>query len=153
MYQLFVMDVDGTLTDGRIWIGADGELFKAFDVKDGYGIKNILPKYGIEAVIITGRRSAIVERRAEELNISHLFQEVNNKEACLRMLSTQFEVPFENIACIGDDLNDLPMMRLCGASGCPSDASAEVRRSSDYVCSASGGHGAVREFIEWLISK
>ena len=57
MYQLFVMDVDGTLTDGRIWIGADGELFKAFDVKDGYGIKNILPKYGIEAVIITGRRT------------------------------------------------------------------------------------------------
>lgn len=153
MYKLLVMDVDGTLTNGRIYISSDGELLKAFDVKDGYGIKNILPKYGIEAAIITGRRSPIVERRAEELNIRHFYQGVEDKEKCLIELSKKLNVSFDCIACIGDDMNDLPMMRLCGISGCPADAVAKVRNDSDYVCAAPGGYGAVREFIEWLITK
>lgn len=148
---VLVMDVDGTLTDGQIHISLDGELFKSFDVKDGYGIHTILPQYSIVPVIITGRRSAIVERRAEELGIEHLYQGMADKAACLRELTAALGIPLSEIACIGDDLNDLPMMELCGVTGCPADAVQEVKDRCGYVCQAHGGHGAVREFIEWLI--
>ncbi len=148
--RCLVMDVDGTLTDGQIHISSEGELFKSFDVKDGYGIHKLLPQYGIIPVIITGRRSAIVERRAKELEIGHLYQGVTDKAACLRELAAALEIPLAQIACIGDDLNDLPMLELCGVCGCPADAVQAVRDSCDYVCAAPGGHGAVREFIEWL---
>lgn len=149
--KLFVMDVDGTLTDGQIHISAGGELFKSFNIKDGYGIRDILPKYGVEPVIITGRQSTIVERRAEELDIKHLYQGVKDKVSCLRELAATLDIPLSQIACIGDDLNDFPMIELCGVTGCPVDAVQEVKDRCDYICTASGGHGAVREFINWLI--
>ena len=145
------MDVDGTLTDGQIHISAEGELFKSFDVKDGYGIHNILPQHGIVPVIITGRRSAIVERRAKELDIERLYQGVTDKAACLRELAAALDIPLSEAACIGDDLNDLPMMELCGVNGCPADAVQAVKDRCRYVCAAPGGRGAVREFIEWLV--
>lgn len=151
--RLLVIDVDGTLTDGKIHISDQGELFKSFDVKDGYGIHRILPEYGIIPVIITGRKSKIVERRAEELGIRHLYQGVADKAACVRAVSTDLNVPLEQTACIGDDLNDLPMLELCGVRGCPEDAVAGVQTVCDYICKAPGGHGAVREFIEWLTRK
>ena len=148
--RVLVMDVDGTLTDGKINISYQGELYKSFDVKDGYGILKILPEFGITPVIITGRTSGIVEHRSAELNIKHLYQGVTDKAVCLNMVVDTLHVSYDQVACIGDDLNDLPMMKLCGMKGCPSDAVSEVRAICDYVCKAAGGQGAVREFIEWL---
>ena len=150
---ILVMDVDGTLTDGKIHISSQGELFKSFDVKDGYGIHTILPQYGIVPAIITGRWSGSVECRAEELKVEQLYQGVTDKAACLRELSERLNVPLSQVACIGDDLNDLAMMELCGVTGCPGDAVQAVKDKCGYVCQALGGHGAVREFIEWLIKE
>ncbi len=153
MIELLVMDVDGTLTDGRIHISGDGELFKTFDVKDGYGIREVLPLHHIRPVIITGRRSRIVERRAGELGIERLYQGMQDKGACIKKVSAELNVPLSRIACIGDDRNDLPMLRLCGVRGCPGDADPSVRAICDYICKANGGYGAVREFIEWLVQE
>lgn len=150
MIKLLVMDVDGTLTDGRIYIGAQGEVMKAFDVKDGYAIAHLLPRLGIEPVILTGRTSRIVEQRAAELGIRRLYQGVSDKAVRLADIAAESGVSFQEIACIGDDLNDLPCMRLCGVAACPADAVEAVRTQADYVCRAPGGRGAVREFIEFL---
>lgn len=149
--KLLIMDVDGTLTDGRIYIGADGEIFKAFDVKDGYGIHEILPQHGIVPAIITGRKSKIVEERAAELGIMELYQGRRDKVGPLQQLLSKYGCGPDNAAYIGDDVLDIPCMKLCGMKGCPSDAVPEVKSICDYICQASGGHGAVREFIEWLI--
>lgn len=149
--SILVMDVDGTLTDGKIHIASTGELFKSFYVKDGYGIHNILPEYGIIPVIITGRMSEIVAYRARELGIRFLYQDVKDKVKIIQDVVSEMAISLDRVACIGDDLNDLAMMRLCGICGCPADAVPEVQKVCDYVCKNSGGHGAVREFIEWLI--
>ena len=146
--KLLVMDVDGTLTDGRIYIGADGEVMKAFDVRDGYGIKHILPRHGVVPVIITGRRSAIVERRCAELDITELHQGVGDKLAKLRELAEKYGLTSGEIAYIGDDVNDIACMRYAGFSACPADALDEVRSYADYVCRFSGGRGAVRELVD-----
>ena len=107
--KMLVMDVDGTLTDGKIYIGNQGEVMKAFNVKDGYGIAH-LKDAEILPVIITGRKSSIVEQRAKELNIVELYQSVENKLECLKQIATQYQVLPEEIAYIGDDLNDLECM-------------------------------------------
>lgn len=151
--KMLVMDVDGTLTDGKIYMGPEGECFKAFDIKDGLGIHDILPRYGITPVIITGRTSSIVERRAAEIGIMHLYQGVRDKATNLREIAHCLKLSLNQIACIGDDINDLPMLELCRVRGCPADAALEVQAVCDYVCKASGGCGAVREFIEWLIQQ
>ena len=146
--KMLVMDVDGTLTDGRIYMGADGEVMKAFDVRDGYGIKHILPKHDIIPVIITGRRSAIVERRCAELDITELYQGVADKLEKLKALADKYGLVREEIAYIGDDVNDIACMQYAGLSACPSDALDKVRSLADYVCSAPGGRGAVRELVD-----
>lgn len=148
--KLLVMDVDGTLTDGRIYVGAQGEAMKAFDVKDGYAIAHILPQLGITPVILTGRSSAIVAQRARELHITQLYQGVSDKLTALKSLVEAQGIGAEETAYIGDDLNDLDCIRFCGITACPADASAELLESVDYVCRSCGGRGAVREFIEYL---
>lgn len=148
--RLLVMDVDGTLTDGHIYIGDSGELMKAFHVQDGYGIVHILPKLGITPAIITGRRSRIVERRAGELGIVHLYQGVAEKLPRLQALARELGVEADEVAYIGDDSNDLDCIRWCGFTGCPADAVPEVLAQVDYVCKRCGGRGAVREFIGHL---
>ena len=149
------MDVDGTLTDGKIYIGAEGEIFKAFDVKDGYAIHYILPKYGITPVIITGRDSAIMEKRCAEIGIKLLFQGVTDKISILRKVVNGDSL--DSVAYIGDDLNDLECMRLIqkegGLIGCPSDAINQIKAIANFQSSKTGGNGAVREFIEELINK
>ena len=146
--KMLVMDVDGTLTDGRIYMGADGEVMKAFDVRDGYGIKHILPKHDIIPVIITGRRSAIVERRCAELDITELCQGVADKLEKLKALADKYGLVREEIAYIGDDVNDIACIQYAGLSACPADALDKVRSLADYVCSAPGGRGAVRELVD-----
>ena len=147
------MDVDGTLTDGKINIGESGELFKAFSVKDGHGINRILPQCGIDPVIITSRRSKIVEHRAAELHIRYLYQGVPDKVETLSRLLDDLHLTFDNCAYIGDDINDRLCMEKCAISGCPADAVEEIKEIADYVCDRMGGEGAVREFIEYLRDK
>lgn len=145
--KMLVMDVDGTLTDGKIYMGANGELMKAFDVKDGYAIVHLKEK-GIEPVIITGRESSIVQSRAKELHITELYQGVRNKLEKLKQVADQYGLRLEEIAYIGDDLNDLDCIRVCGLTACPEDAVEEVKENVSYVCTRQGGRGAVREFID-----
>ena len=145
------MDVDGTLTDGKIYMSANGELMKAFNIKDGYAIAR-LRDYGIEPVIITGRSSEIVKQRCAELKIKELHQGIENKSYKLRDVCEKLHIELSQIAYIGDDLNDLPCMKICGYSACPSDAMTQVKDSVSYVCQTKGGDGAVREFIDHIIS-
>lgn len=146
--KMLVMDVDGTLTDGHIYFGAEGEMMKAFHVQDGYAIAHILPAKGITPVIITGRSSKIVEKRAAELKIRHLHQGIGDKLSKLKEIAQQIGICAEQIAYIGDDLNDLACIRYCGYTACPADAVPEVRAAVDYICARDGGSGAVREFID-----
>jgi len=150
-YRLLVMDVDGTLTDGRLYIGNSGEIMKAFDVRDGYGIVRFRQCGGIPA-IITGRRSEIVERRCVELGITELHQGAEDKLSTLREMAERLKIRREEIAYIGDDENDIDCMEYAGFSACPRDAAESVRRGVDYVCSADGGRGAVRELINHILS-
>ena len=149
--KMLVMDVDGTLTDGHIYVSAEGEMMKAFHVQDGYGIAHILPQMGITPVIITGRSSRIVEKRAAELKISHLHQGISDKLAKLQEVAAQLGTTAEEIAYIGDDVNDLDCIRWCGCTACPADAVPEVLEAVDYVCKREGGRGAVREFIDSVV--
>lgn len=161
--RFLIMDVDGTLTDGKVYMGNDGEVFKAFDIKDGYGIHTILKENNIIPIIITGRTSKIVSNRAEELGINTLCQGVQDKlsqiEIILREKSSADNIAYKfcNIAYIGDDLNDLPAMQKIkkenGIIGCPSDAVKEVQVIADFICTYKGGNGAVREFIEKIIRR
>ena len=147
------MDVDGTLTDGKIYIGADGEIMKAFDIKDGYAIAHMLPKHDIIPVIITGRESRIVEYRAKELGISEIYQGKLDKLETLNSLMAKYHCNSEDMCYFGDDMIDIPAMKQCGIVGCPCDAVDEVKAVSSYICKHEGGHGAAREFIEWLIKQ
>lgn len=148
--KMLVMDVDGTLTDGCIYMGPQGEAMKAFNCQDGYGIAQILPQLGITPVIITGRNSQIVANRAGELKITHLHQGVHHKLPLLQQIARELGATREEVAYIGDDLNDLDCIRWCGLTGCPADAVPEIRDAVDFVCSRNGGRGAVREFIAYI---
>lgn len=153
--KYLVMDVDGTLTDGKIYMGTSGEMLKAFDIKDGYGIHDMLIPYGITPVIITGRSSKILENRCRELSITDLFQGIKDKIDVLKQYLCSNNSSLQEVAYIGDDLNDLPCMKLVkeagGIIGCPADAVSSVIEISNYVSSKNGGDGAVRDFIEYLI--
>lgn len=146
--KLLVMDVDGTLTDGKIYMGENGEVMKAFNVKDGYAIAHMLPEMGIIPVIITGRKSKIVENRAKELGITELYQGVGDKLAQLKKVAEKYNAAPEEIAYIGDDLNDLECIKYCGVTACPADAVEEIKQKVSCVCQSNGGKGVVREFIE-----
>lgn len=148
--RLFVMDVDGTLTDGKIYMSNTGEIFKVFSVKDGYAIKNMLPQMNILPVIITGRSSKILELRCMELSVKFLYQNIQNKVDILDKLLKELKLTFSNVAYIGDDLNDLECMKLAAIRGCPNDAAPEIVELSDFISVKNGGAGAVRDFVEWL---
>ena len=151
--KLFVMDVDGTLTDGKINMGPEGELFKSFNIRDGYGINEMLPAHGIVPAIITGRTSTIVENRAKELHVKELYQGRHDKLNTLKELMQKYDCQKENVAYIGDDILDIVCMKECGVIGCPSDACQQVKDIAQYICTNKGGDGAVREFIEYVISQ
>lgn len=153
--RLLVMDVDGTLTDGKVYIGFSGELLKAFNIKDGLGITIILPKLSIVPVIITGRKSKMLEIRCNELGIKELHQGISNKLALLNCIVSNYDCSLAEVAYIGDDINDLECMNAVanagGLVGCPVDAAEEVQEVSSFISSHSGGEGAVRDFINWLV--
>jgi 3-deoxy-D-manno-octulosonate 8-phosphate phosphatase (KDO 8-P phosphatase) len=148
--ELIVLDVDGCLTDGWIVYSAEGDEIKAFDVKDGLAIASWI-RLGKQAAIITGRRSKIVERRAKELGITHLYQGVREKGDRLEELLMELKLEPHQVAAIGDDLNDYPMLERAGRAYAPADAIELIRQRVDWVLEARGGRGAVREMIEDLI--
>jgi len=148
--KLLALDVDGVLTDGTIYIGNEGEVFKGFNAKDGMGISCAL-RSGIKVAIITGRQSEIIRRRAEELGITAVLEGVRDKEAALRQLVRQNNLSLKQSAYIGDDLNDLAPMLCCGLSFAPADAANAALDVADFVLLNDGGRGAVREAIELIL--
>ena len=153
--KYLVMDVDGTLTDGKIYMGTEGEIMKAFDIKDGYGIHDLLLPSGIKPVIITGRGSEILLNRCKELGLNKVCQNVRNKQDELLRLVEDDGNTLANVAYIGDDMNDSACMEAVrnagGLTGCPKDAVKGIRRLSEFKSKQKGGNGAVREFIEYIL--
>ena len=156
--KYLVMDVDGTLTDGKIYMGENGEVMKAFNIKDGYAISQILPKCGIIPIVITGRKSKIVENRCKELGIAEIHQGCLDKKGKLLEILKKYgedtsEGKFPYCACIGDDILDIALIEICEISGCPQDACEEVKKVVTYISKFKGGEGAVREFGEWIMNR
>jgi 3-deoxy-D-manno-octulosonate 8-phosphate phosphatase (KDO 8-P phosphatase) len=150
--KLLILDIDGTLTDGKLYFSAKGEFMKAFNIKDGLILAD-LAQYDIVPVVITGRKSKILSNRCKELHITEVYQGIADKVKQLRSIVAKYHCSFDEVAYIGDDLNDLECMKLCGISGCPADAVDQVKKAVDYVCVKNGGDGAVREFIEYFLLK
>lgn len=148
--RLAIFDVDGVMTDGTLYIGAEGESFKAFNILDGHGMK-MLQGAGIATAIISGRSSRAVERRAAELAVAHVVQGSADKVAAFEELRRGLGVDAAACSFMGDDLPDLPVMRLCGFAVAVANAVAEVKESAHYVTRAQGGQGAVREFCELVL--
>lgn len=148
--KLIVLDVDGTMTDGTIFLNNDGIETKAFNVKDGFSIVNGI-KEGLKFGIITGRKSALVDKRAEELGIEYVFQGIGNKVEKLDELLKDLNLTYEEVAYMGDDVNDLSVIKVAGLSAAPCDAVEEVLSKTHIVTKAMGGKGAVREFVEFIM--
>ena len=149
--KLLALDVDGVLTDGSIYISPAGEVFKGFNAKDGMGISCAL-RSGLQIAVITGRQSPIVERRCEELGITLLQQGVKDKRLALQQMAQELGLVREEIAYMGDDLNDIPAFKASGLNLVPADASMEVLAVADIITKASGGRGAVREAITMILA-
>jgi 3-deoxy-D-manno-octulosonate 8-phosphate phosphatase (KDO 8-P phosphatase) len=150
--ELIVLDVDGTMTNSHITYSENGDEIKSFNVKDGLAIAS-WRKLGKQVAIITGRTSKIVAKRAKELHIEHYYQGIHNKKEVLEDLLEKLDLKMENVASIGDDLNDMQMLKASKISFVPRDASAYVDKIATVVLSKKGGDGAVREMIEYLIKK
>lgn len=148
--RLILTDVDGVLTDGTIWMSADGTETKAFHVRDGAAIV-LAQRAGLRFGIISGRTSDVVERRARELNVPLVFQGVRDKLRAVENLVRAENMEMRNVAYIGDDLVDVPVMRAAAMSAAPADAPFEVRGEAFMVTEAGGGRGALREFVEAIL--
>lgn len=149
--RLLALDVDGVLTDGRLWYFGDGGEAKAFSVHDGYGLKRLM-QAGIEVALITARSSPVVTRRARELGIERRRENVAEKGACLRELAADLDLALSACAYMGDDEPDLAALAIAGVAFAPGDAVAAVRDQADWCSRAPGGRGAVREVCELLLA-
>lgn len=152
MIQLLVFDVDGCLTDGCITYTSSGDELKSFSVKDGLAIE-AWSRLGGKVAIITGRNSGVVERRAKELGVAHLHQGVKRKVAVLEGILKQEQLGWENVAILGDDLNDMGMLSKAGWSFTPSDGAKQIQSLVKTVLTCKGGHGAAREMIEYILEQ
>ncbi len=149
--KLLLLDVDGVLTDGGVYYSNTGDEQKKFNIQDGYGIVQV-QKAGVKVGIITGRVSKIVERRAAELGITEVRQNLERKVDAYEDILRSVGVTDAETAYIGDDEPDLPVLKRVGFSAAPKDAVAKVRTSVHYVSTRTGGHGAVREVIDLLLA-
>lgn len=149
--SLVVLDVDGVLTDGRLWYGPDGETHKAFNVRDGHGIRMLIAA-GIGVAVISGRRSAAVTARMRELGVTDVAQGVGDKARALAELLKRNAVEAARVACLVDDTPDLGLMKAVGLPAAVADAHADVLAAASHVTRAPGGHGAVREFCDFLLA-
>lgn len=148
--RLAVFDVDGVFTDGRIWLGSDGVEYKAFSVRDGFGIKALL-RAGVEVAIISGRDSPAVNKRMDELGVTRVVQGREDKATALEQLLRETGVPAAEVAYLGDDTPDVPAMRIVGLPAAVADAHADALAAAAWVSTRPGGQGAVREFCELLL--
>ncbi|MBE0496573.1 MAG: HAD hydrolase family protein [Campylobacterales bacterium] len=152
MIRLLVLDVDGCLSDGRITYTSTGEEIKAFHVKDGLAME-AWGRLGGKIAIITGRTSAVVERRAKELGVSHLHQGVKHKVTVVEEILKEENLTWENVAALGDDLNDRGMLMRAGWSFTPKDGAKQIRTLVHTILTCKGGRGAAREMIECILEK
>lgn len=150
MIRLLVLDVDGTMTDGGVYYDSTGNELKKFAIKDGAGIM-LARAAGMQVMICTGRECEAVRRRAQDLHIDYLFQNVHDKAAFLSQFMAEHSLTKQDVAYCGDDLNDLTAMALCGFVACPADAAPEVKARADYQCPQRGGEGAVRGAVEHIL--
>lgn len=148
---LVIFDVDGVLTDGTLWYGPDGESFKPFHVRDGLGIRMLIAA-GIRVAVISGRRSAAVTERMRELGVTDVAQGVGDKAHTLKELLTRTGIESRDVACLVDDTPDLELMSAVGLAAAVADAHPDVLAAAAYVTHARGGHGAAREFCDWLLA-
>lgn len=149
--RLLVLDVDGVLTDGRLFYGAGGEVAKAFHVRDGYGLRCAL-EAGLHIAVISGRASEGAAHRLRELGISHVYLACREKQQALKRLQEQLAIAPEETAVMGDDIPDLEMMTLAGLRIAVADAHPRVLREADFITTLCGGHGAVREVCDALLA-
>jgi 3-deoxy-D-manno-octulosonate 8-phosphate phosphatase (KDO 8-P phosphatase) len=145
-----ILDVDGVLTDGRVYIGEHGEVVKAFATLDGHGLK-LLKLGGIEPLVITGRDSPAVRRRMADLGLVHAVYGARDKLAAAQVLLAELGLSWPEVAAIGDDWPDLPLLARAGFACAPANAHAEVKAAAHHVTAAQGGHGAAREFCDLLL--
>ena len=145
-------DVDGVLTDGRLYMDDRGRELKVFDTKDGHGIKMAL-QGGLKVVWISGRESLATARRARDLGVRLCYQKVGDKEALYRRLCRKWTIDPSETAAIGDDEPDVPLLTAAGFSACPSDAAPPARKAAQLVLKSAGGRGAVREFVEMVLER
>jgi 3-deoxy-D-manno-octulosonate 8-phosphate phosphatase (KDO 8-P phosphatase) len=148
--RLLVLDVDGVMTDGKIIMNDMGREIKNFDVKDGHGIK-ILMRCGIDVILLTGRRSAVVEHRAKDIGIEEVYQGIYNKLEKFEEILQNKSFNYENIAFVGDDIVDIPLLKRVGFSVAVADATEDVKKCVDYITKKAGGDGAVREVCELIL--
>jgi len=148
--KMIIMDVDGTLTDGSIFVLPDGEEVKAYNVKDGLGIL-LAQLAGIKTAIITGKTSKSLEMRAKKLGIEELHQGVLDKKPVLQAILKKHQLTAEEVAYIGDDVGDLEVIRSVGLAAAVADAHPAIKKHSHFVCRQAGGRGAVRELIEFIL--
>ncbi len=148
--KALVLDVDGVLTDGALWLGLEGEEIKRFHVQDGLGVQRARAA-GLRVGWVSGRRCEAVERRARELGVADVRQAVASKVAGFEELCRVWGVRPGEAAYMGDDVTDLPALRAAGIALAPADAAEEVRACAHHVTPRAGGHGAVRDAIEWLL--
>lgn len=149
--RLAAFDVDGTLSDGTLWYGAQGEQLKAFHVHDGLGLK-LLREHGIEVALVTARESLVVEARARELGLRHVFQGARDKRGTVEHLLHALKLDFDALAFMGDDLPDLPVLRLAGLSVAPANAHPWVAERVHWRTRHRGGEGAARELADLLLA-
>ena len=152
MIKLIVLDVDGCLTDGGVSYSSDGSESKTFNIKDGLGMGTWV-KMGHHVAIITGRNSTIVERRAKELGVQHLYQGIKDKDRVLKEIVESLGLKLYEVAAIGDDLNDYNMLKLVGRSFTPKNGVKIIKDSVDTILTSNGGDGAVREMIDTLVGE
>jgi YrbI family 3-deoxy-D-manno-octulosonate 8-phosphate phosphatase len=149
--KLLVTDVDGVLTDAGMYYSETGDELKKFNTRDGMGIFILADQYNIQTVIITRERTDIVARRAKKLKIQHCYQGVLNKSETLIKLLREMKLKENEVAYVGDDINDLEVLQLVGFSFCPSDAEDEIKEICGYICEKKGGEGVVREIANLII--
>lgn len=147
---LLATDVDGVLTDGRLWYGPDGEVMKAFHILDGHGLK-MLGRAGITVALITGRDSPMVTRRAQELGIGHVIQGREDKGVALQALAAELGLAAEAVGYVGDDLPDVPALEWAGLAFSVPNAHPRVRAVADLVTDTPGGQGAIREICDFIL--
>ena len=149
--QLVITDVDGVLTDGGMFYSQNGEALKKFNTRDGMGMELLLEK-NIKTIIITREKSKIVMTRAKKLKVFKTYVGIIEKESLLEKISNEFSIPVNQIAYIGDDVNDYEIMKRVGFSCAPNDAVDKIKKISDYVCKLKGGEGAFREMADLILS-